>query len=150
MASLIDLVANSALKSRFPLAAPCLSRMASAMARLVSGLAGLGNVGVFRFVVIDVEAEDVPVLDRVGDGVGMEFFLEQVFRGSQGGRFGFDLSDRRVVFEKSGVPVKPNSWELGKNSLMALWFLAELRSVALVEDEDHSLVAQVFETLLES
>jgi hypothetical protein len=47
-----------------------------------------------------------------------------------------------ALSSKIGVPVKPKSWEFGKNSLMALVVLAELRAVALVEDEDHPLVAQ--------
>ena len=41
--------------------------------------------GVLWLVVVDVEAEDVPILDRVGDGVGVELLLEEVLGGSKGG-----------------------------------------------------------------
>ena len=47
-----------------------------------------------------------------------------------------------------GVPVKPKSWALGEELLDGLVVVAELRAVALVEDEDHALVAQRFEELL--
>ena len=54
--------------------------------RLLGGRpAGLEGGGIFGRVVIDVEAQNVPVLDRVGDGVGVELFLEQVRGGSKGG-----------------------------------------------------------------
>ena len=66
-------------------------------------LTGLGNVDVFRFVVVDMEAEDVPVLNRVGDRVGMEFILEQVFCSSKRSRFPLDLPDGRIVFEDRGA-----------------------------------------------
>ena len=39
---------------------------------LGEGLTGLEGGGVLWLVVVDVEAEDVPILDRVGDGVGVE------------------------------------------------------------------------------
>ena len=38
---------------------------------LRESLAGLESASVIRLVVVDVEAEDVPILDRVGDGVGL-------------------------------------------------------------------------------
>ena len=44
------------------------------------GLAGLQGRRVLWSVVVDVEAEDVPVLDGVGDGVGVELLLEEVRR----------------------------------------------------------------------
>ena len=45
-------------------------------------LAWLGHVLAFRLVVIDVEAQDVAVLDGVGDGVGVQLLLEEVLRWS--------------------------------------------------------------------
>ena len=45
-------------------------------------LADLGGLLTFRLVVIHVEAEDVPVLDGVGDGVGVQLSLEQVDGGA--------------------------------------------------------------------
>jgi hypothetical protein len=82
---------------------------------------GFGHVFPLGLEVVDVEAQDVPVLDGVGDGVGVELFLEEVLRGPHGGLVVLDLL--WVAFSsKIGVPVKPKSWALGKNSLMALWF----------------------------
>jgi hypothetical protein len=43
---------------------------------LRDGLAGLRRVVPLGLEVIDVEAQDVPVLDGVGDGVGVELLLE--------------------------------------------------------------------------
>ena len=40
-------------------------------------LAGIEGGDVLWLVVVDVEAEDVPILDRVGDGVGVELFPER-------------------------------------------------------------------------
>jgi len=42
------------------------------------GLAGLGERVAGGLEVIDVEAEDVPILDGVGDGVGVETLLTKV------------------------------------------------------------------------
>ena len=44
--------------------------------------------------------------------------------------------------------MKPKSWAFGKELLDGLVVLAELRAVALVEDEDHPLVAERLEPLL--
>ena len=44
--------------------------------------ARLGRVLAFGLEVVDVEAEDVAVLDGVGDGVGVKLLLEEVLRGS--------------------------------------------------------------------
>ena len=45
-------------------------------------LAGLeGSVLSFGLVVVDVEAQDVPVFDGVGDGVGVQLLLEEVLGG---------------------------------------------------------------------
>ena len=41
-------------------------------------LAGLEGVLAVGLVVVDVEAQDVPVLDGVGDGVGVQLLLEEV------------------------------------------------------------------------
>ena len=47
-------------------------------------LAWLEGFVVLGLVVIDVEAQDVAVLDGVGDGVGVQFLLEEVLRGLEG------------------------------------------------------------------
>ena len=48
---------------------------------LGEGLPVLEGGGVLWLVVVDVETEDVPILDRVGDGVGVELLLEEVLGG---------------------------------------------------------------------
>ena len=63
----------------------------------------LGGGGIFWLVEIHVEAKDVPILNRVGDGVGVELFLEQVLCGSQGGCIFLDLSGGRVALEDRGA-----------------------------------------------
>ena len=95
-----------------------------------------------------MEAEDVPILDRVGDGVGVEFFLEEVLGASKGGDVSLDLPDGRVVLKDRGAS---EAEELGvrEELLDGLVVLAELRAVALVEDEDHPLVSELLEPLLE-
>ena len=95
-----------------------------------------------------MEAEDVPILDRVSDGVGVKLFLEEVLGGSKGGDVSLDLLDGRVVLEDRSAS---EAEELGvrEELLDGLVVLAELRPVALVEDEDHPLVAELLEPLLE-
>ena len=66
-------------------------------------LTGLEGGGVLWLVVVDVETEDVPSLDRVGDGIGVELLLEEVLGGSQGGDVSLDLLDGRVVLEDRGA-----------------------------------------------
>ena len=115
---------------------------------LGEGLPGLEGGGVLWLVVIDVETEDVLILDRVGDGVGVEFLLEEVLGGSQGGDVSLDLLDGRVVLEDRGAS-EAEELRVWEELLDGLVVLAELRAVALVEDEDHSLVSQLLEPLLE-
>ena len=55
-----------------------------------------------------------------------------------------------ALSSKIGVPVKPKSWELGEELLDGPVVLAELRAVALVEDEYHPLVSELLQPLLES
>ena len=45
----------------------------------------LGHVFAFRFVVINVEAQDITVVNGVGDGVGVQFPLKDVGSGLEGG-----------------------------------------------------------------
>jgi hypothetical protein len=66
---------------------------------LRESLAGLERRGLLGLVVIDVEAEDVPILDRVSDGVGVELFLEEALGRSKGGNVSLDLLDGRVVLK---------------------------------------------------
>ena len=59
----------------------------------------------------------------------------------------FDLLDGGVLLEDRRAG-EAEELGLGEELLDGLVVLAELRAVALVEDEDHSLVAQRFELLL--
>ena len=115
---------------------------------LGESLAGLEGRSVLGLVVIDVEAEDVPILDRVGDGVSVELFLEEVLGCSKGGDVSLDLPDGRVVLKDRGAS---EAEELGvrEELLDGPVVLAELRTMALVEDEDHPLVSELLEPLLE-
>ena len=67
---------------------------------LGQSLAGLEGGGILWLVVVNVEAEDVSVLDCVGDGVGVELLLEEVLGSSKGGHVTLDLLDGRVVLEE--------------------------------------------------
>src|SRR3546814_16424302 len=66
-------------------------------------LAWLGRAFAVGFVVVHVEAQDVPVLDGVGGGVFVQRLLEQVFGGLERLLFALDalvagvgLEDRRA------------------------------------------------------
>ena len=109
----------------------------------------LGSGSIFRLVVIHVKAKDIPVLNRVGDSVSVEFFLKQVLGGSQGSRFPFDLSGGRIVFEDRCAS-KSKKLRLWEELLYGFVILAKLRAVAFIKNEDHSFVAELFKPLLES
>jgi hypothetical protein len=51
----------------------------------------LGHVLAFRFVVINVEAQDITVVNGVGDGVGVQFLLKDVGSGLEGRLLTIDL-----------------------------------------------------------
>ena len=95
-----------------------------------------------------MEAEDVPILDRVGDRVGVELLLEEVLGGPKRGDVTLDLLDGRVFLEDRGAS-EAEELGVGKELLDRLVVLAELRAMALVEDEHHSLVAELLKPLLE-
>jgi hypothetical protein len=50
-----------------------------------------GHVLAFRLVVINVEAQDITVVDSVGDGVGVQFPLKDVGSGLEGGLLTINL-----------------------------------------------------------
>ena len=54
-------------------------------------LAGLGRVGTLGFVIVDVEAQNIAILNRMGNGVGVELLLEQIRRGAHRRLCVFDL-----------------------------------------------------------
>jgi hypothetical protein len=97
--------------------------------------------------VVDVEAQDVAVLDGVGDGVGVELLLEEVFRGAHGGLGVLDLLQGGIGLE-DGRAGEAEELRLGEERFDGLVVLAELRAVAFVEDEDDAFVLQRFEQLL--
>lgn len=102
----------------------------------------------FGPVVVDVEAEDVSIFDRVRNRVGVKLFLKEILGGSKSGDVTLDLLHCGIVLEDRGTR---EAEELGvrKKLLDSPVVLTELRAVALVEDEDHPLVAQLFKPLLE-
>ena len=108
---------------------------------LGEGFAGPGRVFAVGLEVIHVEAKDVFVFDGVGDGVGVEFALEDILGGQEGLVVAFDLP-AGGVFGKDRRAGKAEELGLGEEVLDGLVGLAELGAVALVEDEDHALVAE--------
>ncbi len=88
-------------------------------------LVGLGCGVIVWLKVIDVEAEDVPVLDGVGNGVGVQLLLKQLFGGSQGSGFVFDLLGSGVFFEDRGAS-EAKKLGVGEKLLDSLVVLAEL------------------------
>ena len=94
-----------------------------------------------------MKAEDVPVLDGVGDGVGVETFLEEVFRGLHRGLGILDLLLGGVFFE-DGCAGEAEELGAGEEFFDGPVVLAELGAVTLVEDEGDALVAQGGEHLL--
>ena len=144
MASLIEAVARRALNLRPPVAASCLARMASTTARLASVSPGLGGVLAVGLVVVDVKAQDVAVLDGVGDGVFVQRLLEEVLRGLEGLHVALDALVAGVFLEDRRAG-EAEELGLGEELLDGLVVVAELRAVAFVEDEDDALVAQRFE-----
>jgi len=109
---------------------------------------GLGLAFAFGFEIVDVEAQDVVVFDGVGDGVGVQLLLEDLFRGFPGGLLLFNLLIGGI-FRKDGGAGKAEELGLGEKILDRLVVLAELRTVAFVKDEDDAFVAQRLQPLLE-
>ena len=83
----------------------------------------------------------------MGDGVGVELLLEEVFRGLARGLLVLDLLQRGVFLEDRRAG-EAEELGLGEELFDGLVVLAELGAVAFVEDEDDALVPQRFELLL--
>ena len=111
-------------------------------------LTRLEGGGVHWLVVIDVEAKDVLILDRVCDGVGVELFLEEVLGGSKGSDVSLNQLDGRVVL-KDRCASEAEELGVREELLDGPVVLAELRAMALVEDEYHPLVSELLQPLLE-
>lgn len=95
-------------------------------------------------VVIDVETQDVAVFDGVGDGVGVQFLLEEVLRGSKCLDIAFDALVAGILFE-DGRAGEAEELSPREELFDGLVIVAKLRTVALVENKNHSLVAEWFE-----
>ena len=91
-------------------------------------------------VVVHMKAQDVQVFDGVGDGVGVELLLEDVFGSPIGRLFSLDLLVTRVLLKDGGTR-KTKELRVGKKFLDGLVVLPKLGAVALVEDEDDALLA---------
>ena len=94
-----------------------------------------------------MKPQHVPVLDRVGDGVGVEPLLEEVLGRLHGGLLGLDLL-RGGVFLEDGRAGETEELRPGEELFDGLVVLAELGAVALVEDEGDAFFAQRREQLL--
>jgi hypothetical protein len=95
-----------------------------------------------------MEAQDIPVLNGMGDGVGVELLLEEVLCGAHGGLSVHDLLLRGIGL-KDGRAGEAKELGQRKEFLNRLVVLTELRAMALIEDEDDALVLEGFELLLE-
>ena len=84
----------------------------------------------------------------MGNGVSVQLLLEEFIGGSKGGGASLNLFAGCVVPEDRGAG---EAEELGvrEETPDGLVVLAELRAVALVKDENHPLVAELLEPLLE-
>lgn len=99
--------------------------------------------------VVHMELQDVAVFDRVRDGIGVQFALEEVLRGAERGNIAIDLPDGGV-FSEDRRAGEAEELSLREEVLDGLVSFPELGAVALVKDKDHALVAQRFEALFES
>ena len=108
---------------------------------LGQGLAGLGWVFSFGLVVVHMKAQHVGVFNGVGDGVGVQLFLKQVFRGLHGSLLVLDLRAAGVGL-KNGRAGKAKQLRLGEELFDGLVVVAKLRAVAFVKDKDDALISQ--------
>ena len=104
-------------------------------------VAGLGCALAIGLEVIDVESQHVAVVDGVGDRVLVQFLLEEVFSGLERLDVAVDLPDGGVLLEdrRSGEAEELRVGEERRDGFVGV---AELRTVALVEDDGHALVAE--------
>ena len=95
-----------------------------------------------------MEAEDVPILDRVGNRIGVELLLKEILGSQKRGDVTLDLLGGRVFLEDRGAS-EAEELGVGKKLLDRFVVLAELRAMTLIEDEHHSLIAELLKPLLE-
>ena len=94
-----------------------------------------------------MEAEDVPIINGVGDGVGVELFLEQILRGAHGGLGVLNLLQGGIGLE-DGRAGEAEELGAGEELFNGLMILPELGAVALIKDEDDAFVLQDCQQLL--
>ena len=103
--------------------------------------AGARAMLALRAEIIHMEAEDVAVFDGVGDGVGMELAVENVFRGSETALLALGLPVLGV-FLINGRAGEAEKLRVGEELADGAVVFAKLGAVALVKNKDHALVAQ--------
>ena len=123
MASLmLKPVASTALKRRWAVAASCLAdRLDHGLLRDAPGWVW-GVVSCLRGWAVAPwhgSRSTLRVFNGVGDGVGVQLLLEQVFRGRYGPAVLSSICCG-LAFLEDGVPGKAEQLRLGKNSLMAV------------------------------
>src|ERR1051326_8543134 len=104
-------------------------------------LAGLGGALAVSFVVVNVKAQDRPVLYGVSNRVLVQWLLKEVLRGPQGLDIALHASITRVRLENRSAR-EAKQLRAEEKLLNRLMRIPELRAVTLVEDEDHALIAQ--------
>ena len=103
--------------------------------------AGFGRIFAFGLEVVHMEAQHVGVFNGVGDGVGVELLLEQVFGRSELPFFTLELLGRGVRLE-DGRAGKAKDLSLGKELFDGIVVRAKLGAVAFVKNKNDALVAQ--------
>src|SRR5690625_2319150 len=88
-----------------------------------------------------MKAQHIAVIDGVGDGVGVQLLFEDVLRGAVAAYGAIDLLVAGV-FIKDGRAGKAEQLCPGEKGFDGLVVVAKLGAVALVEDDDDTLVAQ--------
>ena len=86
-----------------------------------------------------MEAQDVAVLDGVGDGVGVKLLLEKVRRGAHRRLAVLDLLQAGIGLKDGGAG-EAEELGLGEERFDGLVVVAKLRAVAFVEDENDAFV----------
>ena len=96
--------------------------------------------------IVHMEAQHVAVVDGVGDGISVQLLPEDVGGGDHAGRFAFDGAVGGVL-GKNGRAGETKELGVGEALTDGPVVLAKLGAVTFVEDEDHALIAQRFESL---
>ena len=107
---------------------------------LLQRLARFGKLLPFRLVVVDVEPQHVAVLDGVRDRVLVQALLKQVVSGAVAALVTFSLLVTGVLLENWGSG-ETEKLSLGEEFLDGFVILAELGTVALVEDYGDPLIS---------